>query len=381
MKGSSTKRYATLVVLLPLLLLFSCGQHLSEGADSFFQPDTSFSAKYAKLFKIGRVLGHRAVLVIDPWDSTRVWSRYILIQRKEKISVPKGYILVYQPVRTVATTSSTLFSHLQGLGCMNRLTGVSDTAYIINPLVKFRIRKELITEIGIGNQIHDEQLIACDPDLAFFSLFPGLDFNKYEKVGIKVLPLADYLEATPLGRAEWIKFTGVFLGKEKEADSLFKETETNYLKIKDMAPQTANRPQIFDGMMDGSTWYVSAARSYMACLYKDAGLDYVFVDKEGTGSVPLGFEEILNRTGDADYWRILKGGSVLNDRNDLLKLDSRYQLLGVFRKGKILYCNVSQVPLYEEGNSRPDLILADLLFLTHPELNPGYQPVYYQLLP
>lgn len=380
MKVFSIKKRVSLLPVL-MLLSFSCKWHQPDSADAIFQPDTVFTVRHAKLFKIGRVEGHRAVIVMDPWDTTRVWARYILVTHNEHYQAPKRFKAVYQPIRSVATSSSTLFSHLQGMGCLKLLVGVTDTAYIVNPLVKLRIRKGLITEIGVGNQIFDEQLIATDPDVAFFSLFPGLDFNKYNKVGIEVLPLADYLESTPLGRAEWIKFSGLILGKEKETDSIFKEIESNYLNIKSISLQAKTRPRIVDGLMEGGTWYVSAAQSYMACLYRDAGLDYVFKDKHGTGSIPLSFEEVLNRAREAEYWRILKGGSGLGNRNELLQLDYRYQLLNVFRNGKIIYCNVSDVPVYEEGNTRPDQVLADLLYLTHPKLNPGYQPVYYQLLP
>ncbi|MEJ5303095.1 MAG: ABC transporter substrate-binding protein [Bacteroidales bacterium] len=370
-----------LLPVLMLLLSYSCKWHRPDNADAIFQPDTVFRVRHAKLFKIGSVEGHRAAIVLDPWDSTRVWARYIIVTHNENYQAPEGYIAVSQPIRSVATSSSTLFSHLQGLGCLNLLAGVTDTAYVVNPLVKLRIRKGLVTEIGVGNQIFDEQLIATDPDVAFFSLFPGLNFDKFNKVGIEVLPLADYLESTPLGRAEWIKFSGLILGKEKETDSIFNEIESNYLKIKSIAQKAKTRPRIVDGLMEGGTWYVSAAQSYMACLYSDAGLDYVFNDKNGTGSIPLGFEEVLNRAREAEYWRILKGGPGLSNRNELLQLDSRYRLLNVFHNGKILFCNVSKVPVYEEGNTRPDLLLADLLYLTHPELNPEYQPVYYQLLP
>lgn len=381
MKSFSTEVRFTGILFICLALLYACGTNKISDADRAFTPDTAYTPRYAKLFKVGTVEGHRAVIVLNPWDSTRVWGRYVLVSRKEQFKAPEGYTLVYQPVRTLATTSSTLFSSLQSLGCMKRLTGVSDTAFIINPTVRERIRKGLIVEIGQGERIFDEQLVACDPDVAFFSLFPGSDFGRFNKVGIATLPLADYLEPSPLGRAEWIKYIGVFLGKEKESDSIFREISGNYLRMKETARGLNYRPRIFDGMLQGDVWYVSASQSYMAALYKDAGLDYVFADKPGPASVPLGLEEIISRSNRAEYWRLLIGTRALNSRNDLLNLDERYRLLPAFGNIKILYSNVSQIPLYEEGNARPDRILADLLYLTHPELNPGYQPYYYRLLP
>lgn len=381
MKSFSIKFRLTGILSISLVFLNACGTRNTSDAARAFTADTAYTPRYARLFKVGTVEGHRAVIVLNPWDSTQVWGRYVLVSRKEQFKAPQGYTPVYQPVRTLATTSSTLFSSLQSLGCMKRLSGVSDTAFIINPTVRERIKKGLIVEIGQGERIFDEQLVACDPDVAFFSLFPGIDFDRFKKVGISTLPLADYLESTPLGRAEWIKYIGVFLKKEREADSVFRDVEANYLRMKETARGLGYRPWIFDGMLQGDVWFVSASQSYMAALYDDAGLDYVFGDKPGPASIPLGLEEIISRSSRAEYWRLLLGTIDLNTKNDLLNLDERYRLLPAFDKIKILYCNVSQIPLYEEGNARPDRILADLLYLTHPELNPGYQPHYYRLLP
>ncbi|MGC8864774.1 MAG: ABC transporter substrate-binding protein [Bacteroidales bacterium] len=381
MKSFSINLWITGMFIISLALLNACGNKSPSDVDPNFIPDTAYSPQHARLFKVGTRDGHRAVIVLNPWDTNQVWGRYILASRKENYKVPKGYTLVYQPIRTLATTSSTLFSSLQSLGCMQRLTGVSDSAFIINPTVKKRIKKGLIVEIGQGDRIFNEQLIACDPDAAFFSLFPGTDFERFRSVGIVALPLADYLESTPLGRAEWIRFIGIFLGKEHEADSIFKEIKTNYLRMKELALSINDKPSIIDGMLQGDTWYVSASQSYMAELYRDAGLNYVFSDKPGPGSIPVSFEEIVSRSSKAEYWRLLLANKNLNNRSDLLNLDPRYKLLPVFTNSKILYCNVSEVPLYEVGNARPDLVLSDLIHLTHPGLDSDYQPYFYHLLP
>lgn len=364
------------------MFLLSCGPPTRNLPDGVFVPDSIFTPRYARLFTLGRVEGYRAVWVNDPWKKGHIIEKFVLLPRgTKKASIPPGYTAVFQPIRSIATTSSTLLSHLTGLSALHMLTGVSDTAYIFNSEVRKRIRNGKIAQIALGEVIHDEVLIENNPDVAFFSMFRGQGYGKFKEIGIQIIPFADYLEEDPLGRAEWIKFAAVFLGREAEADSLFTLTESQYMNLKHLAARNTKREQIFDGMMTGGVWYISGGQSYMARLYADAGLDYVFAQIPESSSHASGMEEVYAAAAHAGIWRIIISRKGPFTRRHLLDADSRYAHFDAFKTGKILVCNAALTPYYEQGVARPDIILSDLLYGVSPELLPGYQPVYYTILP
>ena len=369
-------------LMITASLLSSCHSHAPDKSNSDFRPDSLFAPEYAQLFRTGYSGSFPAAHIMDPWDSGKILSRLALVPRGISLqSIPKGYSPVYVPLRSVATTSSTLISHLSDLGCLKVLTGVSDTAFIFNSFVRKRIEKGLVTEIATGEKIHFEALIENDPDAAVFSLFPGQDNSRLQEVGIEMIPFADYLEQDPLARAEWIRFTGWLLGKDRLADSLFRITAQRYNTLRKLADSAGTRLRIFDGWMTGGVWYISGGRSYMARFYQDAGLLYVFSGLPESGSKASGFEEVYSKASDAEVWRLIVSDRKGFSRKDILVSDSRYALFKAFRDGKILVCNASLTPYYEEGVARPDRILSDLIHGVYPGLLPGYQPYYYQTLP
>lgn len=364
-----------------ILNLTSCERNIQQKQDAHFRVDTNASPRFARLFMAGFVHHHRAVWLFDPWDSTKIHSKYIILPHQlPNDSIPEGYQTVIVPSHTLATTSSTLIAHLSSLEILDLLIGVADTSYIFHFYVKNRIRQKHIMEIAQGDRVDSEALIACQPDLTFITLYPGQDVARLQHLGLQIVPWADYLENHPLGRAEWIRFIGYFMGKEKEADSIFHSIASRYLAIQRKLRQNGSSISIFDGLMSSGVWYVSGGQSYMARLYKDAGLTYVFSDLKETASKGLGFEEVFVKARDADYWRIMVSHRGNFTLNDLLNLDKRYELFEAVQKRRFIVCNAAQVPFYEEGVAHPEWILSDLVYLTRPQLMPDYVPRYYQII-
>ena len=363
------------------LIFPSCQRNIQQDEDSGFRLDTIASPQYAGLFVAGYIHHHRAVWLKDPWDTTKIYSRFIILShRLPNDSIPHGYQPIILPVNSIATTSSTLISHLSSLNILDHLIGVADTSYIFHPYIRQRIHDRQVQEIARGDRIEAESLIACRPDLSFITLYAGQDYSRFQQMGLQIVPLADYMENHPLGRAEWIRFVGYFVGKEKEADSIFRQIASEHSSVQKKVSHNDRPARIFDGFMNSGVWYVSGGRSYMAQLYKDAGLSYVFSDLNETASKGLGFEEVFSRAHDADYWRIVVSQKENFSLQDLLNLDKRYVLFESARKQKVVVCNASHVPLYEEGVAHPELILSDLVYLTRPELLPDYTPRYYQII-
>jgi iron complex transport system substrate-binding protein len=186
------------------------------------------------------------------------------------------------------------------------------------------------------------------------------------------------MEATPLGRAEWIRFIALFFDKEEEADKIFRETESAYLAIRKLAASVEKRPTVLSEKKFGASWFVPAGQSYMAVLFADAGASYRFADLDGAGSTPLSFETVLDKAIHADYWLIKYNLAEEMDYQALKTEYTPYSSFDAFRNKTIYTCNTGKVPYYEEFPMHPDYLLKDLVWVFHPELLPDYKPRYFR---
>ena len=198
-----------------------------------------------------------------------------------------------------------------------------------------------------------------------------------EKTGIPIIEIAEYMETDPLGRAEWIKLLGLLTGQQERADSLFRATETHYLRLKALAENVTYRPKLMSERKYGATWYVSGGESFMARIYKDAGADYLFSYLPGAGGIPLNFETVLNKAIHADVWVLLYNQNEEMTYQSLRADDVSYERFDPFRQRRIYACNTVYSPYYEEVSLHPDYLLADLMAIFHPNILPTHQFRYF----
>jgi iron complex transport system substrate-binding protein len=224
-------------------------------------------------------------------------------------------------------------------------------------------------------------MIEIGAELVIASPFQNSSYGPVEKIGIPIIEGADYMEAFPLGRTEWIRFYGLLFGKEEMADSIFKETEQAYLSLKDLTANIDNRPTVLSEKKFGSSWYVPSGDSYMAHLIEDAGADYMFKDLPGAGSTPLAFETVFDKAIHADIWLVKYNQSSEMTYNDLRSEYTPYENFDAFKKKRIYTCNTGAVPYYEEFPIHPEYLLKDLIWIFHPELVFGYSPRYFREMP
>lgn len=375
------KKFFSILSLGLLIYLVSCRHSPQNQDNDIFVTDSTYTLHQSSLVIIGHVGSYRSILFKNPWDSSQYAKKIVLVPRdSNNVSIPKAYTVIYTPIRSIAVTSSTAISFLAKLGKLNLLKGVSDASYIFNPQVKDAIKSGRIIEIGQGQQLNRERIIETDPDIVLASVYIDQQVPDLSGTGTQLIPFADYLEEMPLARAEWLKVMGVITDTEPLADSIYVSIENNYLKLKGLAINALKRPTIFDGTQYEGVWYVSGGKSYMAALYQDAGADYIWKQTSDRASIALGFEKVYNEARHANFWRILvnsaKGYSMLKLAEDNIK----YTYFDAFTNKKIICCNSNLTPYYEEGVTQPDVILADLIYCLHPELMPGYQPIYYSFL-
>jgi len=239
------------------------------------------------------------------------------------------------------------------------------------------LKKGTIADLGLASSPDVEKIIMIDPEAIFASPIQGLPYGSVEKTGIPIIETPDYMESTPLGRLEWIRFCSLFIGKEQVADSIFYDVEEKYNNIKEIVGKAENRPTVLTDLKYGNVWYAPGGKSFIANLLYDAGAKFVISDDDKTGSVPLSFETVLDRGGEADFWLIKYNQPVSLTYKALKKEYAGYSYFEAFENRNIYECNTGKVPYYEDISVRPDLILQDLAFVFHPGLFPGYTPRYY----
>lgn len=339
---------------------------------------SSDTLRYAQGFTVQRFSDYTAVEIPDPWDSTRILQRYLLVDRTRPVpaGLPKG-TLVKVPARKVVVYTSVHAAILDQLGEIQHVVGVCEPRYMDTPAIQEGIAAGRIADLGEATAPDIEKMIELDAELIIASPFQHSSYGPVEKIGIPILEAADYMESLPLGRTEWIRLYGLLFDKEAKADSLFRATEQRYLDLKALASNVAHRPTILSEKKYGSSWFLPAGDSYMAHLYKDAGGDYLFSYLSGSGSTPLAFESVFDRALHADLWFIKYNSATDLTYRELRTEYTAYAHFDAFQARHIYGCNTGTVPYYEEFPLHPDRLLRDLIVVLHPELLPGASTRYF----
>ena len=345
--------------------------------------------RYAKGFTLAYQGNYKILTVTQPWADAEQAFTYVLIPRGAEIPAEVGNALVIEvPVRSFVAMSTTYYPFLENIGKLDRLVAVDDATYIYNPIVREKAAMGEIAVVGGGMggpSANVERLLELDPDVIMTSAsgIPELDVHpKLQEVGLPVVINGDYLEQTPLGRAEWGIFIAAFFDQEQEASQQFDALVQRYEEVSALAANVQERVTVFTNTDYQGTWYVPAGESYAAILIKDAGADYLWADEPGTGALPLSFETVFERAKDADFW--LNPGFAAS-LQDLLAMDARYAEFEAFQTGNVFNYNarVSEaggMDYFESGVANPDVILKDLIKIFYPELLPEHTLFYYQQL-
>ncbi len=336
---------------------------------------------------------YKKIEVLTPWRDARATFTYLLVPHGRSLTgpVPKGAVVVEIPVKRVVMASTTLLTFFPMLGVTDALVGLSGCKLVNTPEVAERIRQGKVEEVGAGGggmarRLNMELLFALQPDLVLVHStgIPQYDTHpKLLEAGFKTGIVSNYMEPEPLGRAEWVKFLAAFFNKEKDAEELFSEIEAHYQESAEKARKVENRPRVFCGISQQSTWYLPGGRSYMAAFLRDAGARYLWDDDRSSGIMSLSVENVLERAREADVW--LNPGAVLS-LDELRGTDERFSLFKAFQKGQVFNNNARIGPgggndYWETGVGRPDLILLDLIKIFHPQLAPGHELIWHQRLP
>lgn len=366
-----------LFAALICLTMSSCGKtnkgtNLNGARKIMFKYAGNISIEQHQKFKIA-TLG-------NPWSKGKTLHTYILVDRKDSATcgpLPDGTV-IYTPLRRAVMFASPHIALAGMLGATGNISGVADTRFIRLPDIIRKVKSGQITDCGESMNPNVERIIETRPDALFLSPFENSGgYGSLEKTGIPIIECAEYMETSALGRAEWMRFYGMLLGKEHEADSLFALTESEYNELKDMAKQSKTKLSIITEKLTGTTWYVPGGRSSAGKLIADANGGYAFAADTHSGSLAMTFETILDKAGNADVWVFNHSGTVPLTYPALLSEYRGYKSMKAFRNRNVWFTNSSQVPYFEEISFRPDFLLRDYIILLHPDLQVG-KPKYLE---
>lgn len=296
------------------------------------------------------------------------------------VVVPEGYTKVKVPIeRTICMTALQL-SNFTILDAHDVVKGITGTKNLFDEDIKTRVKDGRIVKIGMEGEFDPEVVMAANPDVIFISPSKRGGYDAIKEIGITLVPHLGYKELDPLGQAEWIKFIGMFIGKEKEAAEIFAGIESRYNDLKEKAARVENRPTVTSGEMHYGNWHAVGGKNYLAQIFRDAGADYVIHDDETSGE-DLEFEKMYALSANADYWRILNSYQGDFSYEALKASEPRNEMFKSFKEKKVIYCNMKQTPYYEIAPVKPDVLLKDFVAIFHPELvEKDYQPTFYRLL-
>ena len=381
---SFMRNIAWVVAVVALFCACSGKNAKKQGADA--ASDEAFvemSVKYATGFSVRDSADIRLVDV-GKHERLRVGEQssgiHFALVRAEDVEVPDGYTKVRVPIeRTICMTALQL-SNFTVLNAHDVVKGLTGTKNLFNKDILERVKDGRIVKIGMEGNFDTEMVLAANPDVIFISPSKRGGYEAIKETGIMLVPHLGYQELDPLGQAEWIKFIGMFIGKEKEANEVFAGIEQRYNDLKVKASAATTRPTVFSGEMHYGTWHAVGGKNYLAQIFRDAGADYVIQDEETAGE-NLEFEKMYALAANADYWRILNSFPGDFSYEALKSSELRNELFKAYKERKVIYCNMKQQPYYEITPVQPDVLLKDFVAIFHPELvEPDYQSTYYHLL-
>ncbi len=361
-----------------------CVENFAVGTDYFPEKVT---LDYASGLTVEYFNSYKVVTVTNPYAGANEIFQYVLVQCGT--TAPAGFDdaqIIDVPIAEVAVLSTTTLPGLVEMGLLDRLVAVEEFDYVTSEAVRERIDAGTLAEIGGEAGLNVELALAAAPNLVMTFAYGSPDFDAHPvllEAGIPTAISGDYMETTPLGRAEWLKFTALFFNTEAAAQEIFGETASSYEELSQLAAKVDERPTVFTNTLFNDAWYVSGGNSYFARFLADAGTDYLWSNDDSTGGLPLDFETVLERAADAEYW--LPNNGFWASIDSALAEDERYAEFAAVQRGNV-YNNTGQIndfggnDYFEAGVVNPDVVLADLIKIFHPELLPEHELVFFEEL-
>lgn len=350
--------------------------------------DAAAQPHYARSFELLECDAVTTLTVIDAWPGAGAID-YALIERGHPAPVGGTYdAVVAVPVQRAVVLDSPAIAAFVDLGMSSAIRAVGSRETVYDEGLRRAIDRGIVAEVGYGPAIDIEQVLALRPDVIVASALSADDPVRElgARAGVPVVVWADWREAHPLGRAEWIRVAAALVGRGRSAAGRFARRVDHYeaLATRLGGIDEAARPKVLLNAPWRGAWAMPAGGSYMARLIRDAGGRYPWQETPGSGSITLDIETVLARAADSDVW--LNGNSDWISRGDILNTDARLTAFQPYRIGAVYHYDRRRHAdgandFWERGVLRPDLVLADVVAILHPDAITDHEFTFYRRLP
>ena len=372
-RGMIESSLCSVWVLSMLLFLSACEPPLGKPLDGREIP-----MLHSSLLRIIECDGYTAVEVKNPWGKG-LFQRYLLVSSDSALpqELPEG-VLLRTPLKRTILFSGVHASLFEELSAIGSVSGVCDARYFYSGTLESYIAQGLVADCGSSLNIDAEKVVMLAPDAIFVLPFENGGYGKLDRMEYPLVECAEYMEASPLGCAEWCRFYARLFEKGDTGDSIFNAVKSAYDSVMSITSQVSDRPKLMCELKSTSAWYMPGGNSTMGRMYADAGADYILAGNESNGSVPLAFETVLGKAADADIW-LMKYNSAENKSYGLLASEvDGYTSFAPFKRRNIFACNTRYRNVFEETSFHPELLLKELAAIFHPGLFPDYTLMYYE---
>lgn len=352
------------------------GGDLSQWCEDVYLPE------YAGGFRISTAEGKESVIIttFTPWQGAEGETRSLFMARNgEKPPKSfKGQVLEGDAERIVCLSSSYI-AMLDALGEVDRVAGVSGMDFITNPYIQEN--RDRIADVGYDGNTDYERLLASAPDIVLLYGITGASGMeaKLKELRIPFMYIGEYMEESPLGKAEWCVPVAEIIGCRERGIEIFNRIPKRYDSLKTIAARVPERPDVMVNIPYGDAWIMSPPGSYMGRLITDAGADYIYPGDTTEISRTIDIEEAYKLVNECDYW--INTGRVTSKAALLAELP-KFADVPCLKEGRV-YNNNLRINRYggddfwESGIMHPDIILEDLIKIFHPGLLGEPKPLYY----
>lgn len=343
-----------------------------EGAEIFSVEGGDTLTMYANgLTMVGMPEGGATfVEIANPWTNKRApLGRYMLVPRDSTVpkDIPTDIKIIRTPVERSAVFSSVHTSALTELNALNALVAIADGAFFPeNDTISSLLRAKRISDVGASSSPVAECIIVARPEIVLNSPLEDSSLPNLPK-NIITIPMTDYMETSPIGRAEWILLLGKLYGKDELAEKIFRGVVENYSDLQCRAALAQGRPTVLTGTEYQGTWFVPGGKSYMAKMIHDAGAKTPWSEDSSTGSLSFSVERVLADARDADFWIISTFGSEPS-LSSLQRENPKYAYFRPWKEGNIYVCDTQTHTLFNDIAFHPERLLAEYIAIFHPEI-------------
>lgn len=356
------KNIIILCLAITLLLCVGCGEVKKYGDESF--TTTVYEPHYASGFVIDADdNGNTLIRVSQPWQGGAVEEQSLAIFATEDAA--RGYDGEYivGAADRIVCMSTSYIAMLDAIDMAGAVVGVSGKQYVMNERVAANPKVE---DVGYDSNLNYELLVSLNPDVVLMygvTAENGAVTAKLRDLGIPYLYLGDYVEESPLGKAEWLVAIAEIVGCRERGVAQFEAIEERYNAVKSGVVRSEQAPKVMFNLPYQDVWYMPSDESYMVQLVTDAGGDYIYRGKNTSrGSKGVSLEEAYMLVADADIWLNVGQCSTMDD---LHRAAPHFVNTRVVQSGEVYNNNRRRTraggsDFWESAIVRPDVVLRDL---------------------